>query len=244
MKLPPQLLAKIDAAITHYPVSRRSASLPLLHLWQEHFGFISDDAITWIAAKLDLQPINVLELVTFYPMFRRVPAGARHIRVCRTLSCKLAGSYELRDAIASAANIDIKKWEAEYLGKEHGDEEHSHEIATDADAHGVHNAGHGNPVAVSPDGKYSVEFVECLASCGSAPVAMVDDFFKENIHLEDAGKLLQLQRSDATLPRVKTPHPRERRLVFKNIDREGYTNDIQCYLDNGGYNDLKKAFGM
>ena len=44
-------------------------------------------AITWIAEKLELQPINVLELVTFYPMFRRVPAGTRHIRVCRTLSC-------------------------------------------------------------------------------------------------------------------------------------------------------------
>ena len=41
MNIPDDLLAKIDEAITHYPVSKRSASLPLLHLWQEHFGFIS-----------------------------------------------------------------------------------------------------------------------------------------------------------------------------------------------------------
>src|SRR5437660_1288603 len=67
MTLPAELLAKIEEAITHYPVSKRSASLPLLHLWQEHFGFISDEAIAWIAAKLDLEPVHVLELVTFYP---------------------------------------------------------------------------------------------------------------------------------------------------------------------------------
>src|SRR4051812_9019670 len=161
MQIPAELLAKIDEAITHYPVSKRSASLPLLHLWQEHFGFISDEAITWIASKLELQPINILELVTFYPMYRREPAGKRHIRVCRTLSCSMAGSYELRDEIAKAAGIDLAKWE----------EEKAH--------HG--NADHGNPIAVSADGQYSVEFVECLASCGSAPVAMVDDYFKENI---------------------------------------------------------------
>ena len=67
--------------------------MPLLHLWQEHFGFISDEGVRWIAAKLDLQPINILELVTFYPMFRQAPAGRKHIRVCRTLSCAMAGSY-------------------------------------------------------------------------------------------------------------------------------------------------------
>ena len=54
--------------------------MPLLHLWQEHFGFIGDDAVIWIAAKLGLEPINILELVTFYPMFRQEPAGKTHIR--------------------------------------------------------------------------------------------------------------------------------------------------------------------
>src|SRR5213078_989777 len=100
----------MDETIGRYPSDqKRSAALPLLHLWQEHFGFISDEAITWIAAKLELVPINILELVTFYPMFRRAPAGKRHVRVCRTLSCAMAGSYELRDAVAKAANIDLHK---------------------------------------------------------------------------------------------------------------------------------------
>src|SRR4028119_285393 len=101
MIIPPELEAKADEAISHYPVSKRSASLPLLHLVQEQFGYISDEAIHWIAAKLDLQPINVLELVTFYPMFRQKPAGKHHVRVCRTLSCAMAGSYEVMQSVAA-----------------------------------------------------------------------------------------------------------------------------------------------
>jgi NADH-quinone oxidoreductase subunit F len=223
MKISAELVARIDEAISHYPVSKRSASLPLLHLWQEHFGFISDEAITWIAEKLELQPINVLELVTFYPMFRRVPAGARHIRVCRTLSCAMAGGYELKAELARAAGIDLAKWEHEQ--------------------HASGN-GHGNPVAVSPDGSYSIEFVECLASCGSAPVAMVDDFFKEDIKPGHAAELLTLQTSDATAPHIRAPHSKERRIVFKNIDKEGWTNDLACYVNDGGYKELKKALKM
>lgn len=43
---------------------------------------------------------------------------------------------------------------------------------------------------------------------------------------------------------LRTPHPRERRIVFKNIDREGWTTDIDCYLKDGGYEELKKALQM
>ena len=91
--VPAELERKMDEAIGHYPAEqKRSAAMPLLHLWQEQFGFISDEGVSWIAAKLGLQPINILELVTFYPMFRQAPAGRKHIRVCRTLSCAMAGS--------------------------------------------------------------------------------------------------------------------------------------------------------
>src|SRR5580704_4407701 len=46
----------------------------------------------------------------------------------------------------------------------------------------------------------------------------------------------------ASTPR--TPHPRETRIIFKNIDRPDWTNDIDCYLKDGGYADMKKAFAM
>jgi len=45
-------------------------------------------------------------------------------------------------------------------------------------------------------------------------------------------------------PSTRTPHPRERRIVFANIDRDGYTPDLDCYLANGGYEDLRKAVAM
>lgn len=158
--VPAELEKKIDEVITHYPVSKRSAVLPLLHLMQEHFRYISDETVTWVAAKLGLEPIQVLEVVTFYPGFRQTAPGKFHIRVCRTLSCAMAGSYELMDALCKAANID----------RSHTD--------------------HHHPIAVSPDGKYSIEFAECLASCGFGPVCMVEDDFFEKVEPAKAGDLL------------------------------------------------------
>src|SRR3954453_10151697 len=96
----------MDDAIARYPSDRkRSAAMPLLHLWQEEFGFIRDEGGGWIAAKVELQPINILELVTFYPMFRQTPAGKTHIRVCRTLSCAMAGSYQVMERACPAAGL-------------------------------------------------------------------------------------------------------------------------------------------
>lgn len=159
-QIPADLLVKIDEAVTHYPVSKRSASLPLLHLWQNHFGFIDDSGVSWIATRLDLEPINILELVTFYPWFRQKAPGKTIIRVCRTLSCALAGSYDVREKFCKATGIDPS-------------------------ASGHH---HGPPV--SPDGKYSVEFVECLASCGSAPVVLVNDDLLEDVTEADIPNIL------------------------------------------------------
>ncbi|MBI5772834.1 MAG: NAD(P)H-dependent oxidoreductase subunit E [Verrucomicrobia bacterium] len=139
--VPAQLEAEIDELITHYPGQKRSASLMLLHAVQEHFGHISRDAVEWVAKKLGLQPINVYELVTFYPMFRQEPLGKTHIKVCRTLSCALAGSTELRTHFCQKLGLDS----------------HKHAPQT------------------TPDGKFTMEFVECLADCGNAPVVMVNE---------------------------------------------------------------------
>src|SRR3954468_22956154 len=135
--LPPELLADIEELLTHYP-QKRSASLMLLHAIQERFGFISRQAVEWIAAKLELQPINIYELVTFYPMLRQKPLGKYHLRVCRTLSCALGGSGKLYEHLCSRLGLD------------------PHE-------HGIQTTGNG---------KFTLEFVECLASCGTAPVMM------------------------------------------------------------------------
>jgi NADH-quinone oxidoreductase subunit F len=215
-RIPAQMERQMDEAIGHYPPDqKRSAALPLLHLWQEHFGFISDEGVRWIAAKLDLQPINILELVTFYPMFREKRAGKTHIRVCRTLSCAMAGSYRVMENLCAAAGIDRPHY----------------------DDNGVHD-----PVSLSADGKCSIEFVECLASCGTAPVCMVNDELHENVQLEETASILSDRKSQ--IANRQSPHPLERRLIFKNIGREDWTTDIDCYLRDGGYEQLKKAVTM
>lgn len=153
---------KADEIIAQYPVSRRSASLPLLHLWQEEFGFISERAVEWIAAKLGIKPIHILELVTFYPMLHRRPVGKTHFRVCRTLSCALAGSYELFARIRELCGATVP-------------------------------AGHG--LYLSPDRSCSVEFVECLAACGSAPAMMVDEEEFERATIDTVEEILRRRRA-------------------------------------------------
>jgi NADH-quinone oxidoreductase subunit F len=214
-RVPAELERKIDEAIGHYPPDqKRSAALPLLHLWQEHFGLVNDDAVTWIAAKLGLQPINIFELVTFYPMLREKRAGKTHIRVCRTLSCAMAGSYQVMENLCAATGIQRK---------------------TDPAA-----MGH-TPISVSPDRNYSIEFVECLASCGTAPVCMVNDDLHENVQPDNAMSILS---QPAEKPVVYSPHPLEQRIIFKNVGRSNWKTDIKTYLDDGGYDDLRKALQM
>jgi NADH-quinone oxidoreductase subunit E len=142
----PSLEAEVDELITHYPV-KRAASLMVLHAIQEQFGWISREAVLWTAKKLELQPINIQEILTFYPMLRQEPMGKYQIKVCRTLSCALGGAYELREHFCKKFGLD-------------------------AHAHGAQT---------TPDGKFTVEFVECLASCGTPPVMMCNDDFYENV---------------------------------------------------------------
>ena len=154
--VPTQLEAELDELISHYP-QKRSASLMLLHAVQEHFGHISRDAIEWVARKLDLQPINIYELVTFYPMFREEPAGKYQIKVCRTLSCALGGSGKLHEHFCTKLGLDP----------------HAHGLQT------------------TKDGKFSVEFVECLASCGTAPVMMCNEDFYEGVSPAKADEVMR-----------------------------------------------------
>jgi NADH-quinone oxidoreductase subunit E len=140
------LEAEVDELITHYPV-KRAASLMVLHAIQEKFGWISQDAVQWTAKKLELAPINVFEILTFYPMLRQEPQGKYSIKVCRTLSCALGGSYKLHQHFCAKLGLDP----------------HAHGPQTTA------------------DGKFTVEFVECLASCGTAPVMMVGEKFYEGV---------------------------------------------------------------
>ncbi len=167
-KTSPELEKEAEKRIAQYPdEQKRSAVLPLLHIVQHNFGFISAEAIDWVAGKLELEPMRVVEVVTFYPGFHQHAPGKFHFRICRTLPCAMGGSYELMDKICELTGIDRGSLD-----------------------------GHKNPVAVSPCGNWSVEFAECLASCGTAPVCMVNDDFHENATEDKAQSLLDRYQKD------------------------------------------------
>ena len=156
-ELTPAFESQADELISRYPVSKRSAVLPLLHLWQETFGYIGPRGVEWIAKKLSLQEIQVLELVTFYPWFRQKPVGRFHFRVCRTLPCALGGSGKTFAALKKLMNLSS----------------YGHEGAM-----------------ISEDGLFSLEYSECLASCGTAPVVLRNDEFYEKVDEKRAADLV------------------------------------------------------
>ena len=78
--------------------------MPLLHLVQEDRGYITQEDMSCVAENVGVTPIQVLEVVTFYPMFRQQAIGRRHVKVCRTLSCALRGSYALMESLEKSLN--------------------------------------------------------------------------------------------------------------------------------------------
>jgi len=155
MDLTKETLEKIEKLVPRYP-TKRSAVLPLLHLVQEEKGHISNETIEWIAQKLELEPINVYELISFYPMLRDKPIGKKHVKVCRTLSCALKGSYKLCKKLEKELNCEVGK--------------------------------------TSEDGNFTLEFVECIASCGTAPVVQVNEELHEGVIPDKAGEFAQKVR--------------------------------------------------
>ncbi len=141
----PELTQRAQELVALYPEGKsQSAVLPILHLVQEKFGFISEPSIKWTAEMTKTSVIHVTGVVTFYPGLHRHCPGKFHIRICRTLSCALGGGEELMDYICEKTNIDRK-------------------AITDE-----------NYVGISPDGVWSIEAVECLANCGFGPNLLVN----------------------------------------------------------------------
>ncbi|MFY9222203.1 MAG: NADH-quinone oxidoreductase subunit NuoE [Blastocatellia bacterium] len=100
----PEIEQKIDATINKYP-HKRSALLPLIHIAQNEQGQITEEAIAYIAEKLDLMPVEVYEVVTFYSMYFLDPIGKYNLQVCRTISCMLCGAYDILDHLRNKLGI-------------------------------------------------------------------------------------------------------------------------------------------
>ena len=99
-------LAEVRRLQSLYP-DKRGALLPVLHLAQEAFGYISLEVEEYVATLFDLTPAHVHEVVTFYTLFFREPKGRHVVSVCHNLTCHLMGAKTIIDHLARRLGIEV-----------------------------------------------------------------------------------------------------------------------------------------
>lgn len=143
---------RVDAIIARYP-ERQAAMLPVLWAVQGEQGWISADAMEWVARKLECTPATVQSVVRFYTMFDDRPVGKYKLQVCRTLSCELMGARRIIDHLRERLGIE--------------------------------------PGQTTADRRFTLQEVECLASCGTGPMLQCNLKFYENLTPERVDALLE-----------------------------------------------------
>jgi NADH-quinone oxidoreductase subunit E len=135
-------LKKIEELRKCYPTTK-ALTLPVLWMVQEQFGWISPDAMKYVAELLALPVHHVYGVVTFYTMFNTKPVGKYHIQVCTNVSCQLRGAEKIAGHICKRLGV--------------------------------------KPGETTSDNKFTVTEVECLGSCGTAPMMQVNNEYYENL---------------------------------------------------------------
>jgi NADH-quinone oxidoreductase subunit E len=110
-------MAEVQALIAQYPEGKsKSALIRILHIAEEEFGgWLSIETMDYVAEVLNIQPIEVYEVATFYTMFNLEPTGKYVFEVCRTGPCMLVGSDSIIDYIGSKLNIKVGETSADGL---------------------------------------------------------------------------------------------------------------------------------
>lgn len=142
---------KFQALLERYP-ERASLSLPSLWMVQYQEGWISQEAMIYLAEKLGASPMDIQSIASFYTMFNLEPVGRYHIQLCKTLSCMLCGSQEIKSHLEK--RLDIKFGES------------------------------------TKDMKFTLTEVECLGSCGTAPMMSFNDDYIHDLTIEKIDKMI------------------------------------------------------
>jgi NADH-quinone oxidoreductase E subunit len=95
---------ELEAILSRYP-DKEAAILPALHLAQREFGYVSDEAIVYVAGLLGFTPARIEGVATFYTMYNRKPVGKYHVQVCRNISCSLMGAEHLIEHVSKKLGI-------------------------------------------------------------------------------------------------------------------------------------------
>ena len=102
----PELLNKFADIVSRYPAGKqKSGLLPILHETQAVFGWLSVDAMDKVAKYLDILPIEVYEVASFYSMYFLRPQGKYVLEVCRTSGCCLVGAEKIMDHIETTLGV-------------------------------------------------------------------------------------------------------------------------------------------
>ena len=147
----PETLKKFEETMSRYP-KKEAAMLPVLYLAQQEFGYLSPEAIDYVAKLMGQPPARVHGVVSFYTMYNMKPIGRHHIQVCRTLPCALGGAEKITDFIKKKLAIELGQTTA--------------------------------------DRRFTLSEVECLASCGTAPMMQINDDYYENLNEEKVTEIL------------------------------------------------------
>lgn len=109
MKFSQEKLTKVQEIIARYPEGKsKSALLPVLHIAQEeNNGWLSVEAMDYVAELLNLTSIEVYEVATFYSMYNLKPVGKHIFEVCQTGPCMLNGSDQIIDYIKEKLSIKV-----------------------------------------------------------------------------------------------------------------------------------------
>ena len=101
-------LAKVREIIARYPEGKqKSALLPVLHLAQEVYGWLSPETMAYVASLLQIEPIEVYEVATFYSMYNLKPVGKYLFEVCQTGPCMISGSDDIVEYIKQRLGINV-----------------------------------------------------------------------------------------------------------------------------------------
>jgi NADH-quinone oxidoreductase E subunit len=109
----PENRARFDEIMKRYPADRkRSAVLPALYLAQYQVGYITANAMRYVAGLLEITPADVEDVASFYTMFYTKPVGKFVLQVCRTLSCALNGAERVTEEISAKLGIAVGQTDA------------------------------------------------------------------------------------------------------------------------------------
>lgn len=160
IKFSDEAMETVNKIISRYPSDKRkSALIPVLHIAQAEFGgWLSPETMDYVASVLNIKPIEVFEVASFYTMFHLKPVGKVVLDVCQTSSCWLMGAEDIVKYIEKKLNI--------------------------------------KPGETTKDGMFTLKMVECLGSCGTAPMMQCGASFHENLTYEKVDKILDSYRAE------------------------------------------------